>query len=103
MSPRQRKCCCTMAVDYSVRGATRPAFESSDHPPACATKSGQSEPRQHITREGGSYLRMVLVQEAQRTLSPFREDSDLRRWGLKLESLSSVLPLRDALSLRFAQ
>ena len=46
--------------------------------------SGQSERQLHITREGDSYLRMVLVQEAQHILGPFGEDSDLRRWGLKL-------------------
>ena len=43
--------------------------------------SGQSEPQLHITREGDSYLRMVLVQGAQHILGPFGEDSDLRRWG----------------------
>jgi transposase len=46
--------------------------------------SGQSEPQLHITREGDSYLRTVLVQGAQHILGPFGEDSDLRRWGLKL-------------------
>jgi transposase len=46
--------------------------------------SGRSEPQLHITREGDSYLRMVLVQGAQHILGPFGEDSDLRRWGLKL-------------------
>ncbi len=46
--------------------------------------SGQSEPQLHITREGDSYLRMVLVQGAHHILGPFGEDSDLRRWGLKL-------------------
>lgn len=46
--------------------------------------SGQSEPQLHITREGDSYLRMVLVQGAQHILGPFGEDCDLRRWGLKL-------------------
>jgi hypothetical protein len=46
--------------------------------------SGHSEPQLHITREGDSYLRMVLVQGAQHILGPFGEDSDLRRWGLKL-------------------
>ena len=46
--------------------------------------SGQSEPQLHITREGNSYVRMVLVQGAQHILGPFGEDSDLRRWGLKL-------------------
>jgi transposase len=39
--------------------------------------SGQSEPQLHITREGDSYLRMVLVQGAQHILGPFGEDSDL--------------------------
>jgi transposase len=46
--------------------------------------SGESERQVHITREGDSYLRMVLVQGAQHILGPFGEDSDLRRWGLKL-------------------
>jgi transposase len=46
--------------------------------------SGQSEPQLHITKEGDSYLRMVLVQGAQHILGPFGDDSDLRRWGLKL-------------------
>jgi transposase len=46
--------------------------------------SGQSERQLHITREGDSYLRMVLAQGAQHILGPFGEDSDLRRWGLKL-------------------
>jgi transposase len=46
--------------------------------------SGESERQLHITREGDSYLRMVLVQGAQHILRPFGEDSDLRRWGLKL-------------------
>src|SRR6201987_2148477 len=46
--------------------------------------SGQSEPQLHITREGDSYLRMVLVQGAQHILGPFGEDCDLRRCGLKL-------------------
>ena len=46
--------------------------------------SGESKPQLHIIREGDSYLRMVLVQGAQHILGPFGEDSDLRRWGLKL-------------------
>ena len=41
--------------------------------------SEQSEPQLHITREGDSYLRMVLVQGAQHILGPFGEDSDLRQ------------------------
>ena len=32
----------------------------------------------------GAYLRTMLVQGAHYILGPFGEDSDLRRWGLKL-------------------
>jgi transposase len=46
--------------------------------------SGQSEPQLHISKEGDPYLRTLLVQGAQHILGPFGEDSDLRRWGLKL-------------------
>src|SRR6202453_727085 len=46
--------------------------------------SGQSEPQKHITKEGDRYLRTMLVQGAHYILGPFGEDSDLRRWGLKL-------------------
>src|SRR6201987_4603534 len=46
--------------------------------------SGQSERQLHITREGDSYLRMVLVQGAQHIRGPFGEDSDLSWWGLNL-------------------
>jgi len=46
--------------------------------------SGQSEPQLHISKEGDSYLRTLLVQGAHHILGPFGADSDLRRWGLKL-------------------
>ena len=46
--------------------------------------SGQSEPQMHISKEGDSYLRTLLVQGAQHILGPFGVDCDLRRWGLKL-------------------
>ena len=46
--------------------------------------SGQSEPQRHISKEGDRYLRTMLVQGAHYILGPFGEDSDLRRWGLKL-------------------
>jgi transposase len=46
--------------------------------------SGQSEPQMHISKEGDRYLRTMLVQGAHYILGPFGEDSDLRRWGLKL-------------------
>ena len=46
--------------------------------------SGQSQPQMHISKEGDPYLRTMLVQGAHYILGPFGEDSDLRRWGLKL-------------------
>ena len=38
----------------------------------------------HISKEGDPYLRTILVQGAHYFRGPFGEDSDLRRWGLKL-------------------
>ncbi|MGH9560984.1 MAG: IS110 family transposase, partial [Terracidiphilus sp.] len=46
--------------------------------------SGQSQPQLHISKEGDRYLRTLLVQGAHYILGPFGEDSDLRRWGLRL-------------------
>jgi transposase len=46
--------------------------------------SGMSEPQMHISKEGDRYLRTLLVQGAHHILGPFGQDSDLRRWGLKL-------------------
>src|ERR1700693_5884788 len=46
--------------------------------------SGSSTPQLHISKEGDPYLRTLLVQGAQHILGPFGQDSDLRRWGLKL-------------------
>jgi len=46
--------------------------------------SGESEPQMRISKEGDEYLRTLLVQGAHYILGPFGEDSDLRRWGLKL-------------------
>jgi transposase len=46
--------------------------------------SGMSEPQMHISKEGDRYLRTLLVQGAHSILGPFGQDSDLRRWGLKL-------------------
>jgi len=48
--------------------------------------SGESEPQMRISKEGDRYLRTMLVQGAHYILGPFGEDSDLRRWGLKLAS-----------------
>ena len=46
--------------------------------------SGSSQPQMHISKEGDRYLRTLMVQGAQYILGPFGQDSDLRRWGLKL-------------------
>ena len=43
-----------------------------------------SQPQLHISKEGDRYLRTMLVQGAHYILGPFGEDSDLRRWGLRL-------------------
>src|SRR5207302_46861 len=43
-----------------------------------------SQPQLHISKEGDSYLRTLMVQGAHYILGPFGEDSDLRRWGLQL-------------------
>jgi transposase len=43
-----------------------------------------SEPQLHISKEGDRYLRTLLAQGAHYILGPFGQDSDLRRWGLKL-------------------
>ena len=54
--------------------------------------SGESEPQLHITKEGDEYLRTLLVQGAHYILGPFGEDSDLRRWGLKLSARGGRTP-----------
>jgi transposase len=46
--------------------------------------SGSSPPQLHISKEGDRYLRTLMVQGAHYILGPFGQDSDLRRWGLKL-------------------
>ena len=46
--------------------------------------SGESEPQKKISKEGDRYLRTMMVQGAHYILGPFGQDSDLRRWGLKL-------------------
>jgi transposase len=46
--------------------------------------SGMSQPQLHISKAGDRYLRTMLVQGAQYILGPFGQDSDLRRWGLRL-------------------
>src|SRR3977135_2779557 len=46
--------------------------------------SGESEPEKRISKEGDRYLRTMMVQGAHYILGPLGQDSDLRRWGLKL-------------------
>ena len=47
-------------------------------------QSSESNPELGITKSGDTLLRKLLVQCAQHMLGPFGEDSDLRRWGLKM-------------------
>jgi transposase len=47
-------------------------------------QSGDSHPQLRITKAGDGLLRKTLVECAQYMLGPFGEDSDLRRWGLKM-------------------
>jgi transposase len=46
--------------------------------------SGKSQPQMHISKEGDSDMRTLLIQGAHYILGPFGSDCDLRRWGLKL-------------------
>lgn len=46
--------------------------------------SGDSNPQLPISKTGDGYLRRTLVQSAQYMLGPFGQDSDLRRYGLRL-------------------
>src|SRR6201987_2744113 len=54
--------------------------------------SGESEPQKGISKEGDRYLRTMMVQGAHYILGPFGEDSDLRRWGLKLAERGVKMP-----------
>ena len=47
-------------------------------------QSGDSDKQLRITKAGNMFLRRLLVSCAHYILGPFGEDSDLRRWGLKL-------------------
>ena len=50
-------------------------------------QSGDRDPQMHITKEGDEMLRRLLVGSAHYILGPFaKEDSDLRRHGLKIAS-----------------
>jgi transposase len=47
-------------------------------------QSGDSHPQLRITKAGDGLLRKTLVECAQYMVGPFGQDSDLRRWGLKM-------------------
>ena len=47
-------------------------------------QSGASDKQLSITKAGDPFVRKLLVCSANYILGPFGEDSDLRRWGLKL-------------------
>ncbi len=47
-------------------------------------QSGESDPQLGITKAGNERLRRMLVNCAHYIIGPFGQDSDLRRWGLKL-------------------
>src|ERR1700730_16321902 len=47
-------------------------------------QSGDDEPELRITQAGDGLLRKTLVECAQYMVGPFGQDSDLRRWGLKM-------------------
>lgn len=49
-------------------------------------QSGKRDPQMGITKAGDEMLRKLLVNCAQHILGPHGQDSDLRRWGLKLVS-----------------
>jgi transposase len=49
-------------------------------------ESGDSSPRQPITRQGDALLRRLLVQCAHHILGPFGRDCDLRRFGQRIEA-----------------
>ena len=48
------------------------------------SQSGGTDPELRITKVGDRMLRSLLIGSAHYILGPFGEDSDLRRWGLKL-------------------
>jgi transposase len=49
-------------------------------------ESGEQSPQLRISKEGDQMLRRLLVSCAQYILGPKGQDSDLRRWGKKLEA-----------------
>ena len=59
-------------------------------------QSGERDPELHITKTGDRFVRKLLVQCAHYLLGPFGEDSDLRRWGLRLAGEGSSARKRRA-------
>jgi transposase len=59
-------------------------------------QSGDRDPELHITKTGDGFLRKLLVECAQYMLGAFGEDSDLRRWGLRLAGEGSTARKRRA-------
>ena len=49
-------------------------------------QSGQQDPMLRITKAGDPYLRRLLVQSAHYILGPFGPDTDLRRFGERLQA-----------------
>jgi len=47
-------------------------------------QSGEVDRQLRITKAGDEYLRRLLISCAHYILGPFGEDSDLRRWGLRI-------------------
>ena len=47
-------------------------------------QSGEHDPQLGISKAGSNMGRWLMIQGAHYVLGPFGEDSDLRRWGLKL-------------------
>ena len=58
-------------------------------------QSGDSDPELGITKAGDPYLRRLLVQCAHYIIGPFGQDSDLRRFGLRIIERSGSTPRRD--------
>jgi hypothetical protein len=58
--------------------------------------SGESSPELRTTKAGDTLLRWLLVQSAHYILGPFGPDSDLRRFGKKLEARGGPHPKKRA-------
>lgn len=58
--------------------------------------SGGREPELSVTKSGDPLPRRLLVQCAQYVLGPFGEDSELRRWGLRLAARGGKAAKRKA-------